>query len=369
MFRITLSTHSLNDYVSVIYAGLYDLENAGQVKLDYADKRGLLAKGKFGLADLHNTVVLNITDDTSSKSAILIIEVGDSTGINEELVQCCDVFVKRSYCAEVVAQLSPALQKKVVPFGLHFACTSVVEKSWHRLRHVHGYNTMKGHYATTPIKSVLRLVRHVAELTIIKRGRAGGRLPMLSNTMTVPPTRAAEEKIYYRTRVYDQDSARVENQMRVDVIRALKGAFGSRFVGGLRRTPFAEKHYPDCIFAENIDWQGHLERVRRYLVCVTSSGLHGSNDWKIAEYLAASRCLVSQQLKSEPHMHLQHGREALFYTNPAGCVESCQAILSDPELASQLRHNAAAYFSHHGQPKMLLSSCLERVEPMLQALS
>ncbi len=95
------------------------------------------------------------------------------------------------------------------------------------------------------------------------------------------------------------DTVRSLNVGRAGCVRALRGAFGSAFFGGLVRDEFALRHYPDCVLPsdETSGKRQYLEILREHPICVTSTGLNGSNGWRLGEYVALSKAIVTEPLR------------------------------------------------------------------------
>ena len=103
---------------------------------------------------------------------------------------------------------------------------------------------------------------------------------------------------------------------------------------------------------------GHVALTKECLVAVGTAGLHDSTSWKMAEYLAASRCIVSERPFYDSAAPLVEGKHYLAFTTPAECVAACERLLDDPETARALRAASYAYYSAHVRPDQVLRSCL-----------
>ena len=148
------------------------------------------------------------------------------------------------------------------------------------------------------------------------------------------------------------------NDMRANTIRALRKHFGEQFIGGLRRSAFTEKYYPDLI-SENLINAEHINLMKKHLICINTSGLHDSTGWKFPEYLAASRCIVSEPPKFELPVPLEKEKHYLPFRTPDECVEACRRILSDAKLASSMRQENYFYYENHVKPSKIILRCLE----------
>jgi hypothetical protein len=127
------------------------------------------------------------------------------------------------------------------------------------------------------------------------------------------------------------------NDRRAQLVRALREAFGSRFRGGLIPTPLAKEAYPDCISNLPTTQAAYLEEVKQAQIGVVPRGLHGSVPWKLAENLAASRCVVSESWTVSLPPPLESGTNVLWFEHVEECLASIDHLLSHPRAAAAMQ--------------------------------
>ncbi|MFN2588994.1 MAG: glycosyltransferase [Actinomycetota bacterium] len=121
------------------------------------------------------------------------------------------------------------------------------------------------------------------------------------------------------------------NEMRAGCVRRLREAFGRSFVGGLAPTAFAAARYPDCLLDRaEVSRSRFLRTLKAADVGVATMGLHRSNQWKLAEYLAASKAVVSERLRYEVP-GFTPPENYLSFDTPGECVERVADLLDDPD--------------------------------------
>jgi hypothetical protein len=59
--------------------------------------------------------------------------------------------------------------------------------------------------------------------------------------------------------------------------------------------------------------------LRDYPICVATTGLHGSIEWKMAEYIAVSKAIVSEELNYSVSADFARGKNCLDFTTPEEC--------------------------------------------------
>jgi hypothetical protein len=176
--------------------------------------------------------------------------------------------------------------------------------------------------------------------------------PLVLSTFERLPQRPRGGPVLFLTRLWDPaedhgppELTRRLNADRVQLVRALRAAFGERLVGGLQPTAYALEHHPEEVAPPELTYRrSFLERMHAADVCVTTEGLLRSTGWKFAEYLAASKPIVTEPLAFGVPGDLAAGRNYLTFGSPEECVARVRQYLDDPDLAYA---HAVANFDHY----------------------
>jgi hypothetical protein len=190
---------------------------------------------------------------------------------------------------------------------------------------------------------------------------------MAIDEFVVDPEEPAEERILFQTRLWmPQECPRISegrlaviNKTRVNMVRSLRKAFGEQFSGGLIPTALAQQQYPDCCLPSgNAGRRNYFDLVKSCLICVTTAGLHESIGFKLPEYLAASRCIVTEPLKYRLPVPLEDGKHYLSFRTADECVTACERLLKDSQFANQMRRANHDYYLSEVEPAKLVYRCL-----------
>lgn len=180
----------------------------------------------------------------------------------------------------------------------------------------------------------------------------------------IDPLVPAEHKVLFLTRLWEPTSAHGRdektmhelNTMRAETIRTLKREFGERFIGGLADTPMARARYSDLI--SDTAKYTYMRALRRCVVGVTTTGLHESTGAKVAEYLAGSRCVVTEPILNALPEPLSEGRNILTFQTPDECTEACSRFLEDRNWIEEVRQANYEYYIRNVRPVAVVSRCL-----------
>jgi hypothetical protein len=180
-----------------------------------------------------------------------------------------------------------------------------------------------------------------------------------------PPQLSLSGKILFQCRVWPPEMAprasnlKELNDRRAGLIRSLRAHFGERFAGGLVPNAYAQEHYPDCISGERTEHASYLELVKTAQIAIATAGIHRSIPWKCAEYLAASKCVVSEPFAYELPEALREGVHYLQFTNSRECIEACEMLLENPEKARAMQATNSLYYHSHIKPAKMMESCFK----------
>jgi hypothetical protein len=295
----------------------------------------------------------------------LCFDMRDSgTLLSVDSINQADLYFKRSYDVEFIESLDDSLRTKIRPYGLYYPCRSNKEIATLTLKHLYQYHVIDHMLATNPFRAMRRILGYPLKLLIGNRvaKELSMNLHPISTSLEVDSKAPAQSSVLFLTRVWETNGRSAEhaarrkelNDMRAEIVRALKSRFKDRFVGGLQYSRFAEKHYPDCISTWETDKSSFLKLLKKCLVTVTTTGLHESIGAKLAEYVAASRCIVTEPLKQKLPTPLNEGRHILTFNDPDHCVEACERLLDDTTLAREMRRNNEAYYRSELKPSVLM---------------
>ena len=110
--------------------------------------------------------------------------------------------------------------------------------------------------------------------------------------------------------------------------------------------------------------ESYLRLLRSHPICVASTGLHGSTGWKLAEYVAFSKAILSEQLVYEVPGGFAPGANYLEFSSPEECLNAAVRLIEDADLRQRIMRNNAGYYRQYLHPAALLKNALTKaLEP------
>jgi hypothetical protein len=331
-----------------LYTGLADLHRLGRIRLRQrllpcppakTDRAAHLQMAHAGHAML------------LVRGKRLYFDMHDSQEVDEHAAGTVDWYFKRSLSRR--HDSSTEAGQKLLPWGLN-------------------YRVESNHYDRFAMVRQLRHGRGLGRFREILRHIAGRRIVSMAQRDFESPPPTGTPSILFLTRLWDpgDDASRSEgkrrhfealNAGRAECIRRLRHAFGLSFHGGLMDTGLARELHPELIVPGDITRKDRfLEQTRRHHICVATTGLHGSIGWKLAEYVAMSRCIVSERLENNPGTEFSEGRNYLAFETPDQCVQQVQVLLENTELRKLISSRNHDYYSRHLLPARMAAAAIEQ---------
>lgn len=256
------------------------------------------------------------------------------------LLKECDFLYKRSYSAQMNFALeSPEKVQKTAP---------------------NYFTTVKGNPAHFPVpcdpqKEKIKKIIRLLPLTQYYNGYN------LEQRFRSEALTHSEPAILFMARLWDpkgeyagqltpqkSEERKEINEMRAKCIRLCRKEFGSRFTGGVALSDYSIRKYPDLVLEKSGVAKKHeyLKRMKNSDILVATAGLHQSTGWKFAEYIAASKAIVSEPLYYESVGDLADGKNYLSFTNEFQCCERITELFDKQRRCSMMCANKVYYDSY-----------------------
>ncbi len=351
---------SASPHIQQLYTGLRLLHRSGFLRLsqemrrtpiDYRNDAPHLKDAGHAHLDVLVGEKLRLHFDTHDSQEIAL---GELDG--------CDFYFKRSYLPAAVNSLPPGQRAKMLPLGLNYRVLPDVTDS---------FAIRRGLSMTGLSSDTLSAIKQALDTN--NRFGFQPRLPQMES----PPDLRADPNVLFLVAAYDpyDDPARSQekiddrifiNETRARCLTLLKDALGPRFTGGFSHSRFTAEHYPDLVVPPGASsQQNYLQTLQSFPICVASTGLHGSTGWKLGEYVAFSKAILSERLVYDTPGAFEPGRNYIEFTSPEECLNGAVRLIEDVALRQQLMQSNAAYYRAYLRPDALvrnaLTTALEKV--------
>ncbi len=153
------------------------------------------------------------------------------------------------------------------------------------------------------------------------------------------------------------------NAPRARFVRACKAVPQLKFEGG-----FAPRRRQDVGGLDDVTaprkypFRVYLQRLQRSAVAFNCPAVHHCLGWKLGEFFALGKAIISLPLGREMPAPLQHGRHIHFVEdNEAAMVAAVKRIAFDDAYRNHLEINARAYYLRHLAPERVVMNVCGRL--------
>jgi hypothetical protein len=182
------------------------------------------------------------------------------------------------------------------------------------------------------------------------------------------PTKHDANRILFMTRLWDPGEAKSEaskyhrehiNNVRVQCIEACRKEFGKYFTGGLSKTGYTQERYKSLLVPQQLTNKfNYLNAVKEHSICIATTGLHDSIGWKMAEYVAASRAIVSEPLHFELPGNFEKDVNYLEFEHVDQLVSKLQTLLQSQKTVLQMMESNFRYYNNFLKPENMIFNTL-----------
>jgi hypothetical protein len=349
---------SISPHLQQLYTGFLLLDGSGVIRLSQRRRRTPF-RYPSDAPHLRNAGHAHL-DALLDGDVRIHFDMHDAAEIAEGELDHCDFYFKRSYSTAFVDALANNHRQKVLPLGLNYRVLP------NRIDCFSMARSLSLHGVSAQARCALRQALDSRNWLRFE--------PRLAQ-MEAPADFEAPPRVLFQVAAHDpyddpdRSQKKIEdrihvNETRAGCIRILKRALGDRFSGGFIRSTYSLERYADLVIPEvQASQEMYLQTLRSFPICVATTGLHGSIGWKLAEYVAFGKAILSETLLYDVPPPFEYERNYLAFKTPPECLGVAVRLIEDAHLRHELMRNNAAYYQSHLRPDALVRNAL------MQALS
>lgn len=155
---------------------------------------------------------------------------------------------------------------------------------------------------------------------------------------------------------YNQNDQKV-NARRAHFIRACKGIGSIRFEGGFvpQGGRSSSELFSDCLSATSYPYQTWLQKTKQSALVFNTPAFWDCHGWKLGEYLALGKAIISTPLSNDLPAPLTHGVNIHFVEDDIDSMrEAITYIIENPDYKEKLERGARTYWASFGTPEKSL---------------
>jgi len=136
------------------------------------------------------------------------------------------------------------------------------------------------------------------------------------------------------------------------------------FEGGFYAKDNSHDHYRKFIFTKPYTPSEYLENTKKSYLVFNTPAVHGCFGWKLAEYLAMGKAIVSTPLRNDLAHSLIDGTHIYYIDKKADFEQRLAVLLQDEKNINLLEKNARDYFNEHIAPARVINRIVQAQLPL-----
>jgi len=268
----------------------------------------------------------------------IVIDAMDTPCINNDVLNWCDVYGKVNFSYD---ELPKDLGRKVVPIGPSFAvriwplCQAgfLAFTNWTKSK-------LNKKYFRNYIANYYRQFRY--------------RLPEAQYSYATP----GKHYVFFLASLWK--SAKKTNYYRTNFIKSCKTIEGIEFEGGFTpRTANDVSGFEKYTVARRYGITEYIEKVKRSLIVFNTPAVDECLGWKLGEFLALGKAIISTPLAREMPAELIHEKHIHFVDGTEESICSAIKLLqADYDYRKSLEINVRQYYMEHLRPDHVIDKLL-----------
>jgi glycosyltransferase involved in cell wall biosynthesis len=276
----------------------------------------------------------------------IYISAEDSSTFNPDGLQWADVYAKVNIDPNVAPEHH---QQKVLPIGpsfgvknyglgktlTHMARTTImITSSYDNLRKRFGKYWPREHVANH-----WRQFKH--------------RLPL----SVYHPAPSQRDYVFFVGSVWKREAQTNEYRaLFMDVCRSIPGL---RFEGGFPPRSDQFQPYQHLLMSHRVPFTEYIEKTKKSAVAFNTPAVHGCLGWKLAEFLALGKAIISTEVGRVLPAPLVHGEHVHFVDGSEASIrEAVKRITSDDAYRAKLEAGAREYYEAYLAPRRVIERIL-----------
>jgi len=314
------------DYTAFYIQGLYEIYGRKNVQFSSRYFNG----NKPNLA-------LKFVIESGAKISRYVIDWSDATTVEREDYEWCDFYGKINYNEKATPEELRAKIKKLAPgFGI---------KIWSLYNSVFlaGSNCLK---STPPLKQTKRFLSKY-----IKQNR---HLPIESYR----PGQSKGDYVFSVSALWNSDEW-IRNDETVNLYRArffevCKSIENLHFEGGFVYSQIKNRNPRFQHLMLDTDWilkEEYIEKIKDSTLVFNTPAWAMCHGWKLGEYLALGKAIISTTLINDLPAPLEHGKHIHYVFGEEDEIKKAvELLLKDKEYRQHLERGAYAYYTKYASP-------------------
>ena len=271
----------------------------------------------------------------------IVIDYWDLRGISNEAYQWCDVYAKINIPFDVNMEDYPKLYS--IPPGYGIRADNIFTVGWLCVA-----NYLRCH--CNPLKS---LRSHLYDYYASYRGKE----PL---TYYYSKDDNKSKYVFLVSTLWPHDNCKkTTNPLRLAFMKTCINNPEVEFEGGFYvMGGDAPEEFRELSFTKMVPKQEYLKKIKRSVVVFNTPAVHDCHGWKLGEYLAMGKCIISTPISNRLPAELIDHKHIFVVNNPDEMKDAVTILLNDKKFREEMSLNSYDYYTKYVEPSALFRNVL-----------
>lgn len=328
-------------YASFYIKGLYEVFGERNVKFSTKYFKELKRKTEPYSFDQYMAFVI----ESKSEIKKFVIDFGDSRGVKESAYEWCDKYAKINFSETQTDKKFHAKMVSIPPsFGI---------RVWSLFE--------TGYYF---VSNYVKCIQSSSNLVSFKRsfGDYGSQhlRPKIEEYTTDKIKNKDKTYVFLIASLWlDPNCIDATNLQRKIFVETCK-SLNLNFEGGF----FSNSYHPhneefkEIIFTKRYSYKSYVEKTKKSAFVFNTPAVHFCHGWKLGEYLAMGKAIISTTLSNNLPEDLVPGENIHFISNSKELKDAILKMVSDDSYRKKLENGAKEYYSKFASPKAVIGNLI-----------
>ena len=143
----------------------------------------------------------------------------------------------------------------------------------------------------------------------------------------------------------------------VEVCKSSNCDFEGGFFASVEHPQYSE--FKDLIFSERYSIDSYIKKTKLSALVFNTSTVHNCHGWKLGEYLAMGKAIISTPISNELPKKLEHGKNIHIIQNLDELKSAVNLLLTNSDYRKMLSDGAIDYYSKYACPEKIIEYILQ----------
>ena len=144
----------------------------------------------------------------------------------------------------------------------------------------------------------------------------------------------------------------------VDTCKELNCDFEGGFICDTGHPQY--EFFKEYLLNERYSGLEYVKRTQRSVVAFNTPAVWNCHGWKLAEYLAMGKAIISTSFVNKLPVDLKHGEEIHFISEEIDMKSSLEYLLNNEIYRKKLEKGSSTYWEKYVSPKAVISNLLNK---------